>query len=187
MIHQSSLNMQNSLNIRVINCLKEVRRFEIKDLGKGLNSYKRVAAILLRNQRKGREDESRSLQAKRKKTLEFLILLFRIRWGLRLSTRQIISGGIGILEGENIQEKCCRVISNFSRYSLDTCFVPGVFLFIYFVASGLSCSSLAPQLWHVNSQLWHACGIQFSDQGLKPGRLHWERGVLATVPPGKSR
>ena len=32
-----------------------------------------------------------------------------------------------------------------------------------------------------------ACGIQFPDQGSNPGPLHWERGVLATGPPGKSR
>ena len=31
-----------------------------------------------------------------------------------------------------------------------------------------------------------ACGIKFLDQGLNPGRLHWEHGVLATGPPGKS-
>ena len=30
-----------------------------------------------------------------------------------------------------------------------------------------------------------ACGIQFPDQGLNPGPLHWERGVLATGSPGK--
>ena len=29
-----------------------------------------------------------------------------------------------------------------------------------------------------------ACGILFPDQGLNPGTLHWERGVLATGPPG---
>ena len=31
-----------------------------------------------------------------------------------------------------------------------------------------------------------ACGISFPDQGLNPGFLHWERGVLATGPLGKS-
>ena len=31
-----------------------------------------------------------------------------------------------------------------------------------------------------------ACGIQFPNQGLNLGPLHWERGVLATRPPGKS-
>ena len=30
----------------------------------------------------------------------------------------------------------------------------------------LSCGTWAPQLWHANSQLRHACGIQFPDQGL---------------------
>ena len=31
-----------------------------------------------------------------------------------------------------------------------------------------------------------ACGIEFPDQGSNPGPLHWEHGVLATGPPGKS-
>ena len=34
--------------------------------------------------------------------------------------------------------------------------------------------------------LVEACGIQFPDQGLNPGLLHWERGVSATGPPEKS-
>ena len=32
-----------------------------------------------------------------------------------------------------------------------------------------------------------ACGIQFPKQGSNLGPLHWEHGVLSTVPPGKSR
>ena len=32
-----------------------------------------------------------------------------------------------------------------------------------------------------------AYGIKFPDQGSKPGPLHWEHGVLATGPPGKSQ
>ena len=31
-----------------------------------------------------------------------------------------------------------------------------------------------------------ACGIQFPDQGLNPGPLHWEHGVSATQPQEKS-
>ena len=31
-----------------------------------------------------------------------------------------------------------------------------------------------------------ACGIQFPDQGLNPGHLNWEPGVLTTGPRGKS-
>ena len=49
----------------------------------------------------------------------------------------------------------------------------------------LSCGRWALQLWHVNSQSWHACGI-FPDQGSNPGPLHWEHRVLSTVLPGKS-
>ena len=36
------------------------------------------------------------------------------------------------------------------------------------------------------SQLRHACGIQFPDQGSNPGPLHWEHGVLPIGPPGRS-
>ena len=32
-----------------------------------------------------------------------------------------------------------------------------------------------------------ACGIQFPNQGLNSGPLHWERAVLLTGPPGKSQ
>ena len=31
-----------------------------------------------------------------------------------------------------------------------------------------------------------ACGVYFPDQGLNPGRLHWELRVPTTGPPGKS-
>ena len=34
-----------------------------------------------------------------------------------------------------------------------------------------------------------SCGmwdLKFPDQGLNPGPLNWERGVLSTGPPGKS-
>ena len=61
-----------------------------------------------------------------------------------------------------------------------------IYLFVYLVAPGLSCGRRAPQLWRVNSQLQHACGIQFPDQGSNPGPMHWEHRVLTTVPPGKS-
>ena len=60
---------------------------------------------------------------------------------------------------------------------------------------------------HTRSSLWHAgslvvavgnllvaackllvvvCGIYFPDQGSNLGPLHWEHGVLAIGPPGKS-
>ena len=49
------------------------------------------------------------------------------------------------------------------------------------------------QLWHTGSPIFvGACGIfaaqgiWFPDQGLSLGPLHWEHGVLATGPPGKS-
>ena len=78
-----------------------------------------------------------------------------------------------------------------------------LYLFIYLfiqAVPGLSCGTQdlrcgmrASQLWHSDfqlrhsdSQLWRACRIQFPDQGLNPGPLHWEYGVLPTGPPGKS-
>ena len=52
-------------------------------------------------------------------------------------------------------------------------------LFIFNLATlGLHCS--------MQDLLVAACGIQFSDQGLNPGALHWEHRVLATGLPGKS-
>ena len=61
-----------------------------------------------------------------------------------------------------------------------------IYIFIYLIALGLCCSTWPPQLWHANSQLRHACGIQFPDQGSNLGPLHWEHGVLSTASPGKS-
>ena len=45
-----------------------------------------------------------------------------------------------------------------------------LFIFIYLPAPGLSCVM---------------CGL-IPDQGLNPGPLHYECGILATGPPGKS-
>ena len=53
------------------------------------------------------------------------------------------------------------------------------YIFIYLFAPGF-------YLQHTNS-LVVACGIQFPDQGSNPGPLHWEHGVPATGPPGKSQ
>ena len=50
-------------------------------------------------------------------------------------------------------------------------------LFIYQAVPGLSCS---PRICSC------ACGVQFPDQGLNPGLLRWECGVLATGPLWKS-
>ena len=49
----------------------------------------------------------------------------------------------------------------------------GIFLFFIF------------QLGHAGS-LFAACGIQYPDQGLNLGFLHWELRTLTTGPPGKS-
>lgn len=51
---------------------------------------------------------------------------------------------------------------------------------------------LSYSTWNLHSSLQHtgtfSCGMWnlVSDQGSKPGPLHWELGVLATGPPGKS-
>ena len=49
-------------------------------------------------------------------------------------------------------------------------------IFIFLAAPGLNC----------RGSLASAYGIQFPDQESIPGPLHWEHGVLATGPPGKS-
>ena len=50
-------------------------------------------------------------------------------------------------------------------------------------------------MWHSGSLIFvvarrffsvAACGISFPDQGSNPGPMHWQLGVLATEPPGKS-
>ena len=89
----------------------------------------------------------------------------------------------------------------FCIYTIGIIFIPFYFLiFILFIfylfilaVLGLSCGTQDlccgmwdPQLQHTDSQLWHACGIQFPNQGSNPGPLHWEHGVLPTGPPGKS-
>ena len=72
-------------------------------------------------------------------------------------------------------------------------FYYSLFVFIW-VYPGLSCGTwvLQPSLQHMEFlvafyELWiGACGTWFPDQGLNPGPLHWEGGVLITGPPGKS-
>ena len=50
-------------------------------------------------------------------------------------------------------------------------------IFIYLAVPGLSCAC---------ELLVAACGIQLPDQGSNPSLVHWEHGVPATGPPGKS-
>ena len=49
-------------------------------------------------------------------------------------------------------------------------------IFIYLAVPSLSCG--------MQDLSVATCGIQFPDQGSHPGRLHWQRGVLATGPLG---
>lgn len=55
----------------------------------------------------------------------------------------------------------------------------------YLAAPGLSCHMWGLRLWHADSSL-QPCGIQFPNQELNLGPLHWEHGPPATGPPGKS-
>ena len=58
---------------------------------------------------------------------------------------------------------------------------------VYLAVPALSCST-----WDLHSFIRHmgplvaVRGILFPDQGSSPGLLHWEWGVLAPGPPGKS-
>ena len=72
-------------------------------------------------------------------------------------------------------------------WSLNTEYQFNHQFFISLAVLGLSCSmqDLPSLLRHVRS-LAVARGIQFPDQGLNPGPLHWERRVLATEPPEMS-
>ena len=65
-------------------------------------------------------------------------------------------------------------------------FFKNIYLFIYLAAPGLSCGMWG-SLVAACKLLVVACGTLFPDQGLNPGPLRWECGVLATGPPGKSR
>ena len=60
-----------------------------------------------------------------------------------------------------------------------------IFIYLFILAAlDLSCGiwALSYGMWALNCGMWtqllHACGIQFSDQGLNPSPLHWELGVL---------
>ena len=94
-------------------------------------------------------------------------------------------------------------------------FLRNIYLFIYlFGCAGSQLWHVISLLLHTESLLWHAgsflvvacglfscglwdllvaacgllavvCRIQFPDQGLNPGPLHWEHRVLTTGPPGK--
>ena len=60
-----------------------------------------------------------------------------------------------------------------------------IHLFIL-AALGLSCGMWNLLMWHVES-FDVACEFWFPDQGSNWGLPHWELGVLATGPRGKSR
>ena len=67
-----------------------------------------------------------------------------------------------------------------------------LFIWLHWILAACSTWAHPSLLWHVGSLvvacklLVAACGIRFPDQGSNPGSLHWECGVLAIGPPGKS-
>ena len=61
-----------------------------------------------------------------------------------------------------------------------------LFPFIYLFGCPRSWLQRAESLIFVAESLVVACGVWFPEQGLNPGPLPWEHGVLATGPPAKS-
>ena len=53
-----------------------------------------------------------------------------------------------------------------------------IYIVIYLAVPGLRCGR--------QDLLAVACEIYFPEQGSNPGPLHWEHGVLANEPPGKT-
>ena len=72
------------------------------------------------------------------------------------------------------------IFHSFLWLSKDSIFFKNTYLFIYLAASGLSCSMQTL-----------SCGMHAGSSSLTRDRtlgpLHWESGVLATGPPGKSQ
>ena len=61
-------------------------------------------------------------------------------------------------------------------------FLTFIYLFIWLPQILVQYSE--PGIFHLH---WmEACGIYFPDQMLNPDPMHWELGVLAAGPPGKS-
>ena len=105
------------------------------------------------------------------------------------SKRRLFSGA----QGHRPQgcETGCRNINSQVAVCMPLCTASllKIFIFIYLAVPGLS--SKDPQK-HTGSLvmacelLVSACGIQFPHQGLNPGPLHWQYGVLAKGPPENS-
>ena len=70
-----------------------------------------------------------------------------------------------------------RTLGSGRRTAFFYIFLMFIYLFIW-LHRGLSCYT-----WDLCCCMWD----QFPDQGLSPGPLHWEHGVLAAGPPGKSQ
>ena len=72
----------------------------------------------------------------------------------------------------------------FSELSYPS-FVHGLAFPLFFKKYFMLFGCTGSQVGYMGS-LVAACGIQFTNQGLNPGPLHWECRVLATGPPWKS-
>ena len=77
------------------------------------------------------------------------------------------------------------VHNTFISVCMYMCIFLNIYLFIYLAPPRLSCGMQA-LLVAACELLVAACRIYFPDQGSNPGRVHWEHGVLATGPQGKS-
>ena len=89
------------------------------------------------------------------------------------------------------QERLWTLLCSTGEFFRSDSHTTPVFVCICLTALGLSCRifhlrcDIQDRLVEAVELLVVACGIQSLNQGLNPGPLHWECGVLSTGPPGK--
>lgn len=101
-------------------------------------------------------------------------------------------GSIGTKRTWPISKCCLR--QHFDQKMRRKCTSSSCFSFLSFFKFIYLFGCARPLLQHAESSIFFAgCellaaawGIWFPNQGLNPSLLHWELGVLATGPPGKS-
>ena len=82
---------------------------------------------------------------------------------------------------QNFLPTACLEVSINSFYFLFLQSFKEIFIYLFIYTTVLGHSQLQQE-----GSLVAACRIQFPDQGMNPGPLHWENRVLTTGPPGKS-
>ena len=87
------------------------------------------------------------------------------------------------LLGRERHPQLCVVMAGQTLYN-KTAFVYSVIFFFFFGCTRSYLQHSGPSV-AACKLLVAACGIQFPNQGLNLGPLHWECGVLAPGPPGK--